>query len=296
MSDSKNKIREQLYYGEQKGYSHMIVVLSSFDYTNFCVYVKKGESLDNVVSRYNNLSSTYKVMEIYNYEMNLEHQLAEYGNTNTNIKKIESSLKNNMNEQNKGCNFFPGKYMIISQMARKYATIKHKGQKRKTGEDYIVHPIAVAELLLKFKQSKNIDRLLAAAYLHDILEDTDTTYYELVEIFGYDIASIVMELTTDEDMKKAIGKSQYLAYKLKNMTSWALAIKLCDRLNNVSDLETADEAFRNKYINETIFILDYIVQNRKLSSTHLEIIKAINLKLSTLTNTQAKKPITLVLE
>lgn len=165
--------------------------------------------------------------------------------------------------------------MEITEKAKQYATRKHQGQKRKTGEDYIVHPINVASLLEQFKKSHNIDSLMAAAYLHDTLEDTDTTYYELVREFGYEIAGIVMELTTNEDMKRAIGKERYMAYKLKHMTSWALAIKLCDRLHNVSDLSLQDEEFRQRYSNETLFVINYVIHNRELSNTHREIIKSI---------------------
>lgn len=165
--------------------------------------------------------------------------------------------------------------MSISEIAKKFAIQKHNGQTRKNGNPYIVHPISVANLLGKYKKSHNIDRLIATAYLHDTLEDTDTSYYELVDTFGYDIAGLVMELTTDKNMKDEIGKNKYLAYKLNSMTKWALAIKLCDRLDNISDLEEMDENFRKRYLEETIFIIDYICENRELTKTHINIIKDI---------------------
>ncbi len=169
--------------------------------------------------------------------------------------------------------------MNIGEIARMYATEKHKGQKRKNGEDYIVHPNSVAALLLKYKKSHNINRLRAVAYLHDILEETDTTYYELVDIFGYDIASMVLELTNNKEMKNALGKSVYLAYKLKYITSWALTIKLCDRLDNISDIEKLDEEFRTRYSEETFFIINYLLENRILSNTQRNIINDIVLTL-----------------
>lgn len=165
--------------------------------------------------------------------------------------------------------------MDIIYFAKLFATEKHSGQTRRNGDEYITHPIAVGDLVNKYKESHNIKRLVAAAYLHDVLEDTDATYYDLVEIFGYDIASLVMEVTSNDEMKKAFGKDKYLAYKLNHMTSWALVIKLCDRLHNVSDLNLADERFRNNYISETKFIIDYIEKNRKITSTHKKIIRDI---------------------
>ena len=62
---------------------------------------------------------------------------------------------------------------------------------------------------------------------------------------------------------------------MKNMSSWALVIKLCDRLDNVSDLMNSSENFRNRYSRETIDILNYLLSNRKLSDTHINIIKGI---------------------
>lgn len=163
-----------------------------------------------------------------------------------------------------------------------YATEKHKGQKRKYCDaDYIIHPLAVGDLVAKYKASHNIKRLIACAYLHDVLEDTDTTYYDLVETFGYDVASIVMEVTSNKEMEKAIGKNKYLAYKLKHMTNWALVIKLCDRLHNISDLDKADEGFRNRSIEETNFIIDYLENNRELTDTHKTIIRDIKAMLDT---------------
>ena len=67
---------------------------------------------------------------------------------------------------------------------------------------------------------------------------------------------------------------------MKNMSSWALVIKLCDRLDNVSDLMNSDEKFRNRYARETIDILNYLLSNRELSDTHINIIKSILTRLN----------------
>ena len=161
------------------------------------------------------------------------------------------------------------------EKALEFATQAHKGQLRKGGQPYIVHPIRVAENVKRFKESSDLDMLIAAAYLHDTIEDTNITYYDIVKEFGPGIASIVLELTTDEDMKNELGKKRYLQIKLKNMSSWALVIKLCDRLDNVIDLKNCNTEFRNKYIDETNDILDYLEKNRELSKTHKTIINEI---------------------
>jgi len=88
-----------------------------------------------------------------------------------------------------------------------FATEKHKGQERKsTGLPYITHPIIVSHLLEKFKSSKNKDILKTAALLHDTLEDTNTSFQEISTNFSPMIAGIVLELTSDENEIKKIGR------------------------------------------------------------------------------------------
>ena len=159
--------------------------------------------------------------------------------------------------------------------AIEYATIMHKGQFRHDGSEYINHPIRVADYVLKFKNSKQLDTLIISAYLHDTLEDTNATYYDIIDRFGIDVASIVLQLTSEKELKKELGKEKYLKYRMKNMSSWALVIKLCDRLDNVVDLKSSSDEFKDKYIKETIGILDFVVHNRDLSNTHINIIKQI---------------------
>ncbi len=105
-----------------------------------------------------------------------------------------------------------------------------------------------------------MEALLKVTLLHNVVENTSLVYYDLVEFFGATVAGLVRELTMDEDMKKAIGKTECLEIRLKNMTNWALTIKLCDRLDNCSDLYMCDEAFRIKYRNETIDILEFLLK------------------------------------
>lgn len=161
------------------------------------------------------------------------------------------------------------------EQAIEFAAKMHQGQERLDGTPYIKHPLNVAKYVLAYKKSDNIETLLISACLHDVIEDTDATYYDIVRLFGPQVASIVLELTNDEDLKHEVGKTKYLEIKMKNMSSWALVIKLCDRLDNVSDLKSCSASFRNKYIKETMEILEYLLEKRKLSKTHLSIIKAI---------------------
>ena len=167
--------------------------------------------------------------------------------------------------------------MNITIKARDFARKKHEGQVRKDKRPFVVHPEAVAKKVAEYKIIERRDDIIAAAYLHDTLEDTDTTYYELVENFGCGVASLVLEVTSNDDMKRAIGNSRYYSYKLKQMTSHALLLKLCDRLDNMEDLELdhIDEPFRTRYVLDSKDIVDFLENNRKLSAPHLNLMKVL---------------------
>lgn len=162
---------------------------------------------------------------------------------------------------------------LITNKALEFAREKHKGQMRKnnTPVEYITHPINVANLVKKYaNNAENIDNLVSAAYLHDTLEDTNTTYEELICNFGNLISNLVKELTNNDVLKKEMGKTKYLSMKMTSMSEDALIIKLCDRLDNVSSLYDTNKAFIDKYLRETISI------NRNLNTIHLNIINDIN--------------------
>jgi len=172
-----------------------------------------------------------------------------------------------------------------AEEALQYATQAHAGQTRSGGEPYITHPMRVADHIKQYEQSHDLDALISAAYLHDTIEDTDTTHKSLHDLFGGLVASLVQELTSDPDQIKKVGKAQYLAHKMAAMSSYALVIKLADRLDNVKDITTArTPQWRQKYKNETEHILNYIEKTRALSGTHQKLIGLIRAKLSELDN------------
>lgn len=168
------------------------------------------------------------------------------------------------------------------RQALQFATDAHKGQTRSGGEPYIGHPVRVAQTIEQYKKSHNIDALIAAAYLHDTIEDTDTTHEALHDLFGGLVASLVLELTSDKEKIAKMGKSNYLAQKMAHdLSSYALVIKLADRLDNVQDIATAKSpAWRARYKAETEHILDYIEKHRVLSGTHQKLVGMIRNKLN----------------
>lgn len=168
--------------------------------------------------------------------------------------------------------------------AFKFARKKHAGQERKfektvkgKSKKYVSHPVRVARIVREFKgKSKNINKLLAAALLHDTVEDTDTTVTEIEKKFGKMVGSIVHELTSDKNQIEKEGKTEYLAKKMsENLTNYALVLKLADRLDNVRGFNMAPEKFVNKYRKETANILIALDKVRKLTSTQKELVKEI---------------------
>lgn len=161
--------------------------------------------------------------------------------------------------------------MYIVQRAIEFATQKHDGQIRKASNiPYIMHPVTVMYLIGKFKgNSSHIDELQCAAILHDILEDTDCTYIELEREFGPMVASIVMELTSDESAIKEMGKNEYLKNKMVQMSNYALILKLLDRLANITDHPKA------QYLSDTLELINYISKHRDLTDRQFLICEEI---------------------
>lgn len=151
----------------------------------------------------------------------------------------------------------------LVRKAIEFAKSKHNGQIRKfENTPYFIHPRRVAHILYQFKESKHIEFLVSACYLHDTVEDTDTTLDEIRNEFGEFIASIVYELTSSSEKIRVKGKAKYLADKMTKMSSYAFSIKLADRIDNVNKIATVPDKFKSKYIQETLYILSYIKENR----------------------------------
>src|SRR4051812_37053718 len=95
--------------------------------------------------------------------------------------------------------------LILS--AVKFSAEKHRNQRRK-GEDespYINHPIEVAETLWSIGKVRAVS-IIAAALLHDTIEDTDTEPEEIRERFGDEVLSLIQEVTDDKSLPKAVRK------------------------------------------------------------------------------------------
>lgn len=152
-----------------------------------------------------------------------------------------------------------------------FAYNKHLGQVRRFDSSaYIYHPLRVAKEVQRYGGDQH---QIIAALLHDTLEDTNTTYIEIKYHFGKKVADLVFELTNIKSKVEKYGKINYLIKKLNTISSDALLIKLCDRLDNVSDFNLATDDFIKKYDFETKKLLAGL--NRPLSDTHKLLISKI---------------------
>jgi guanosine-3',5'-bis(diphosphate) 3'-pyrophosphohydrolase len=122
--------------------------------------------------------------------------------------------------------------MELLQKAMSFALAKHSGQTRKSWRvPYVFHVMDVTYQLGKLGIEDEIT--LCSAVLHDTLEDTETTYNELIDNFGDQVATLVCELTclVSDDKEKYIQSFGHIDYT----TTSALVIKLADRTCNIQD-------------------------------------------------------------
>jgi len=168
----------------------------------------------------------------------------------------------------------------ILEKAIVFATNKHAGQVRKGDQrPYILHPLSVMFTLGKIKKSKNQLLLFIAAILHDVVEDCETSLDEIAKEFGFHVAAIVEELTSDKELIAEKGKEVYLLEKMLNISSYSLVIKLVDRLENLSDMDNMSDEFKIKTITHNKFIVEGLKKDRNLTKTHLKLIELIDAKL-----------------
>ncbi len=117
-----------------------------------------------------------------------------------------------------------------------FAAHKHRMQRRKDvdASPYINHPISLAQVLAVEGEVTDV-KTLAAAILHDTIEDTETTFDELVKRFGKTIASVVAEVTDDKTLSKPRRK-QLQIEKAPYISKRAKLVKLADKICNVRDV------------------------------------------------------------
>jgi (p)ppGpp synthase/HD superfamily hydrolase len=144
----------------------------------------------------------------------------------------------------------------LVKRAAEFATSAHEGQVRKyTGVPYIVHPIEVMEIV---KTVDHDDEMLAAALLHDVVEDCGVTIEDIVKEFGSDVASLVSALTDvskPEDGNRKTRKAKDREHSAASSPR-AQTIKLADLISNAEDIIANDPKFAKLFITEKRLLLE----------------------------------------
>ena len=148
--------------------------------------------------------------------------------------------------------------------ALEFAKKAHAGQKRKSGEDYVIHPILVAAITSYFNNEEDV---ITAALLHDVVEDTPYTIYYIKDEFGDEVAYLVEGLTkiveirdnslipsnSDEKLtKSALTFRKILTSSIKDVR--VLIIKLCDRVHNMLTLDALPPNKQKRIAEETLVV------------------------------------------
>ncbi len=151
--------------------------------------------------------------------------------------------------------------LAVVQKAFDFANEAHKGVRRRSGEPYILHPIAVAKIVVS-----NIGlgyKSIVAALLHDVVEDTSYTVDDLRSLFGDKVATLVDGLTKIKTVLDNEDKAEQKSIQAENFKRILLTlnddvrvvlIKLADRLHNCRTIEYMPEHKRDKILSETMYI------------------------------------------
>lgn len=153
--------------------------------------------------------------------------------------------------------------MSLILRAARFADTAHAGQVRKyNGAPYILHPMRVAGIVSLLDDAT--ESMVAAAWLHDVVEDCGVTIATIRSEFGEEVATLVAELTSDDAQLKLMGlnrherKSLYVN-RLRNSSREARNIKLIDRIDNLSDVPKG-EPFFDTYLAESRHLLEVFRQ------------------------------------
>ncbi len=148
--------------------------------------------------------------------------------------------------------------------ALSFAVKAHDGQRRKSGEAYVIHPILVAAITAAISLD---EAMVIAALLHDVVEDTDIALEEIAALFGEDVAHLVEGLTkidgirdrelipSNSDEKLVISALSFRKMLLASIKDVrVLVVKLCDRLHNMLTLDALPPHKQRRISEETLVV------------------------------------------
>ncbi|HEV3238761.1 MAG TPA: bifunctional (p)ppGpp synthetase/guanosine-3',5'-bis(diphosphate) 3'-pyrophosphohydrolase [Casimicrobiaceae bacterium] len=169
--------------------------------------------------------------------------------------------------------YLPPPDVALVERAFAFSENAHQGQFRKSGEPYITHPLAVASILSQWRLDA---QGLAAALLHDVMEDTAVTKIEIESSFGKPVADMVdgvskldqIEFQSREDLQAESFRKMLLAMA---QDVRVILIKLADRLHNMRTLDAMAPAHRERIARETLDIYAPIANRLGLNALYQEL-------------------------
>jgi len=197
-------------------------------------------------------------------------------------KSVESSYTNKVMKKSdlleKATPHYEENQVLDLEHAIDIATKAHDGQKRKSGEPYIIHPLSVAGTLVDW--GMDIDSVIAGV-LHDTVEDTDTTLETLESLFGKDVAFLVDGVTKVSQARAGMQDlAAYLPQTKDNLSKLLIAvgqdvrviiIKLADRLHNLQTLQHMSKDKQIKIARESLEVFGPMADRMGMGRVRMEI-------------------------
>jgi guanosine-3',5'-bis(diphosphate) 3'-pyrophosphohydrolase len=150
--------------------------------------------------------------------------------------------------------YFPSADVPMVRRAYQFAAQAHDGQTRKSGDPYVTHPLAVAQIIAELKLDV---ASVCAGLLHDCVEDTSATVDQLGELFGKEIAFLVDGVTKLGKLPYSTREEQQAENFRKMLLAMArdirvILVKLCDRLDNMRSLHHLPPEKQERIASETM--------------------------------------------
>ena len=169
--------------------------------------------------------------------------------------------------------YLPKKEVDKVWEAYRFSEKAHSGQKRRSGEDYISHPVSVACIAARFHLDS---QSIQAALLHDVVEDTESTELEIESKFGKQVSNLVIGLSKldkveFQDANEAQAENFRKMLLAMSQDVRVILIKLSDRLHNMQTIQSLDENKKTRIAQETVDIYAPIANRLGLNSLYQEL-------------------------
>jgi guanosine-3',5'-bis(diphosphate) 3'-pyrophosphohydrolase len=169
--------------------------------------------------------------------------------------------------------YLPKKEVDKVWEAYRFSEKAHSGQKRRSGEDYISHPVSVACIAARFHLDS---QSIQAALLHDVVEDTESTESEIESKFGKQVSNLVIGLSKldkveFQDANEAQAENFRKMLLAMTQDVRVILIKLSDRLHNMQTIQSLDENKKTRIAQETVDIYAPIANRLGLNNLYQEL-------------------------